>query len=578
MEIEEKLLSYEKNLWLGFETINLNFKEERNIGKILLYIFSQKKNLECEYANGIKQLCDMFYNYFNKNNKDKENKSSLKLGIDSLLNEIVNESNIHLDNVKNIDDNVLKPFGNLLENQLKKGIELSEKIYSTQNNFKKIIEHLNNIQSKFQSATKYAETSIMSYEKEKYYSNNENNINNENDDNNINNKKKPFDKHEDIQKKYLLMAKDYEKQYKDYITEANNEREKYINSSIEVYNSIQEMDENYINELKKHFIQITQCYIEMYNRLFDSKKNTIKIFNNINSNEDITKFINENKTNYSYPSKFEFVPYSPELRLRIGNCIKEKEQYEIGRKTISIMNDFFKYIPDEFKDNPEMENNFFKLEEYVKNIWKGDSIEKEKLFKLFDYSIYRMQFLINVNRFRTEGLFFLEKNSFDNLCSVMNYLLTKSYEQNDYQSIKFSIILSQTFFNGKEKNVLVQDEIQKNEIFKNEKIWEGLIEYSLNEDINNKNNYSNYFDEDKESRKKRIHSICYINLITFWYNMKIFGLHIEKCKNVIRKFAEKYQINENEIFSCETTNNELKDEILSSSIEDNIENIDLTNL
>ena len=55
MEIEKKLLNYEKNLWLGFKTINLNFKEERNIGKILLYIFTQKKNLECEYANGIKQ-------------------------------------------------------------------------------------------------------------------------------------------------------------------------------------------------------------------------------------------------------------------------------------------------------------------------------------------------------------------------------------------------------------------------------------------------------------------------------------------------------------------------------------------
>ena len=242
------------------------------------------------------------------------------------------------------------------------------------------------------------------------------------------------------------------------------------------------------------------------------------------------------------------------------------------------MNDCFKYIPDEFKGNPDMENNFFKLEEYVKNIWKGENIENEKLFKLFDYSIYRIQFLININRFRTEGIFILEKNSFDNLCNSMNYLLTKSYEQNDYQSIKFSIILSQTFFNGKEKNVLVQDEIQKNEIFKNEKIWEGLIEYSLNEDINNKNNYSNYFDEDKESRKKRIHSICYINLITFWYNMKIFGLPIENCKNVVRKYAEKYQINENEIYSCETTDNELKDEIISSSIEDNIENIDLTNV
>ena len=266
MEIEKKLLNYEKNLWLGFKTINLNFKEERNIGKILLYIFTQKKNLECEYANGIKQLYEMFYTYYNNNN---QNKSSLKLGIDSLLNEIVNESNIHLDNVNNIDDNVLKPFGILLENQLKKGIELADKIYLTQNNFKKVVEHLKNIQSKFQSATKYAEMSIISYEKEKYYSNNENNINNENEENHFNNKKKAFDKYDDKQKKFLLMAKDYEKQYKDYIIEANNEREKYIKSSIEVYNSIQEMDESYINELKKYFIKITQCYIEMYNRLFD---------------------------------------------------------------------------------------------------------------------------------------------------------------------------------------------------------------------------------------------------------------------------------------------------------------------
>ena len=575
MEIEKKLLNYEKNLWLGFKTINLNFKEERNIGKILLYIFTQKKNLECEYANGIKQLYEMFYTYYNNNN---QNKSSLKLGIDSLLNEIVNESNIHLDNVKNIDDNVLKPFGNLLENQLKKGIELADKIYLTQNNFKKVVEHLKNIQSKFQSATKYAEMSIISYEKEKYYSNNENNINNENEENHFNNKKKAFDKYDDKQKKFLLMAKDYEKQYKDYIIEANNEREKYIKSSIEVYNSIQEMDESYINELKKYFIKITQCYIEMYNRLFDSKKNTIKLFNKINSSEDIEKFINENKTNYSYPSKFEFIPYTPEFQLKIGNGIKEKEEYEIGNKALSIMNDIFKYIPDEFKDNPEMEKNFFKIDEIVKNIWKGENIENEKLFKLFDYSIYRMQFLYNVNRFRTEGLFFLQKNSFYNLCSIMNYLLSKSYEQKDYQSIKFCMILSQTFFLGKEKNCLVQDEIQKNNIFKNETIWEGLIDYSLNEEINNQNNYCNYFDEDKESREKRIHSLCYINLITFWYNMKIFGLPIQNCKNVIRKYAEKYQINENDIFTCEATNNEIKEEIISTSIEDNIENIDLTNL
>ena len=54
---------------------------------------------------------------------------------------------------------------------------------------------------------------------------------------------------------------------------------------VDIKNDGKKIDINtldYINELKKHFIKITQCYIEMYNRLFDSKKNKIKIYNSIN--------------------------------------------------------------------------------------------------------------------------------------------------------------------------------------------------------------------------------------------------------------------------------------------------------
>ena len=578
----EKNLSYEKNMKLDFESINENFKKERNIGKILLYIFSEKNNLENEYANGIKNICELYYNNYGNNNNEKENenKSSLKISIESLLNEIINESNIHFDNVKNIEDNVIKPFGILLENQLKKGKELSENIHSSQNSFKKVIDNLNNIQSQFISSTKYAESAIMSYEKEVYNANNENKdednpLNNQDNIEDNNSLKNDIEKIEEIQKKNLQTAKELENQYKNYITEANNEREHFINSSIEIYNIFQEMDENYINELQNYFLKITQCYIEMYNRLFDSKKNKIKIYNSINAKEDIKKFINENQTNYNYPSKFQFVPYSPEIRLRIGNDTKEKEQYEIARKTLSIMNELFKYVPEEFKDNPEMEKNYLNIEESVKNIWKGENLDNEYLFKLFDYSSYRMQFLFNVNRFRAEGLFYLEKNSFNNLCSIMNYLLKKSYEQEDYQCIKFTMILSQTFFLGKETNILVQDVIQKNEFFQEEKIWEGLIEYSINEEINNQKNYCNFLNENKESREKRINSVGYGNLFTFWYNMKIFGLPIQNCKNVIRKFSEKYNINENEIFSCEILDNQIKDEIIVTSTDDNIQINDL---
>ena len=57
--------------------------------------------------------------------------------------------------------------------------------------------------------------------------------------------------------------------------------------------------------------------------------------------------------------------------------------------------------------------------------------------------------------------------------------------------------------------------------------------------------------------------------------MKIFGLPIQNCKNVIRKFSEKYNINENEIFSCEIPDNQIKDEIIVTSTDDNIQINDL---
>ena len=53
-----------------------------------------------------------------------------------------------------------------------------------------------------------------------------------------------------------------------------------------------------------------------------------------------------------------------------------------------------------------------------------------------------MHFLKFLNHFRDEGLFYLEENSFNNLCLILNFMLTKSNEENDYECIKLCIILS----------------------------------------------------------------------------------------------------------------------------------------
>ena len=157
-------------------------------------------------------------------------------------------------------------------------------------------------------------------------------------------------------------------------------------------------------------------------------------------------------------------------------------------------------------------------------------------------------------------------------------MLTKAEQDNDYECIKLCMILSQTFFLGKEKKELVQDVIQKNNIWKHRKIWEELIKYSINSEINNPNNYRNLFNENKETRDNRIHSSAYGNLITFWYNMKIFQLPMEKSKYVIRKFCNKYNINENEIYSFDIPDNEIKENNIIFAINNSIEKDNLKEL
>ncbi len=595
--MDKKKLSYVNNMWLGFEMINNNFIKMRNNGKIILYILFQKNILEREYAEGIKQLYNSYYNNIKKNNNINY---TLDNAIDNLLNEINNESNFHLKNIENIEEQILKPFENLLENQLNKGLELSEKIHFVQKKFQKIYENLESMKLKFHSAAKTTEVKFTKFEKIKYYIEKENidiSFSNSTIDNKFSKSEnnlaiplqmkmrqlseeqlKLYFKYDEAKNKNLIFAKELEKKYKDFIIEANQERENFINELTNIYNSFQEMDEKYINELKNYFLNITKYQIELYSKKLEIKNKEINEYNSININSDIELFINENKTSYTLPIEFKFESYNSQIKFRDSMDEKIKEKYEIGKRVSTLMNDIFKYTPQEYINNPEIEINFKKIEKNIRNIWKGKNYERDFLFSLFDKNIYRMHFLKCLNHFRDEGLFYLEENSFNNLCLILNFMLTKSNEENDYECIKLCIILSQTFFLEKEKNILIQDIIQKNPIWQHKKIWEGLIKYSIDSDINNPNNYCNLFNETKESRNNRIHSAAYGNLFTFWYNMKIFEVPIEKCKSVIKKFCKKYNMNENDFYNCDIPVKEVKTNIVINSIDDSIEKNDIKDL
>ena len=60
--------------------------------------------------------------------------------------------------------------------------------------------------------------------------------------------------------------------------------------------------------------------------------------------------------------------------------------------------------------------------------------------------------------------------------------------------------------------------------------------------------------------------------------MKIFEVPIEKCKSVIKKFCKIYNMNENDIYNCDISVKEVKDNICINSIDDSIEKNDIKDL
>ena len=187
---------------------------------------------------------------------------------------------------------------------------------------------------------------------------------------------------------------------------------------------------------------------------------------------------------------------------------------------------------------------------------------------------YRLRFLRMLNQYRVEGIFILQSNSFQNFCMTLSSLLDKAIEDEDYECIKLAMILSQTFYLQNEKRILLQSGIALNKIWQEKTFWENMIEYSISEEVNSSKGYIVFLEEDSQSREKRVESSVMSNLITFLFNMKLFGYSEEESKIVIDEFIEKYKIDGRVIYDTEVSMKDIKEDTITESV-DNIIKYDI---
>jgi hypothetical protein len=134
------------------------------------------------------------------------------------------------------------------------------------------------------------------------------------------------------------------------------------------------------------------------------------------------------------------------------------------------------------------------------------------------------------------------------------------------------MILSQTFYLQAEKKILLQSCMTLNPIWQNKNFWVKLIEFSINDEINNSINYTLFLSEDGNSREKRVDSAVLSNLITFLFNMKLFGYPDDKSKIVIDEFVKKYNIDGNLVYATSVSISDIQDDIIIESVDNIINN------
>ena len=579
----DKKLSYKKDLWMYFDDINEKFFFERNKAKTLLYIISQKNDIDYEYSESLKYLFNQYITQFDahqeqiNSNIDNE-KNTLNKAIKSLINGLKMESELYLNHTKNILENFIKPLEGFIMNQCEISNEFSRLMKSYEKEFMNAYKQVEEKQLNFFQGGKSIENAINKLEKIKYKNKKENydknieekNINN-NDIDIDDEEKEMIEKMNEILENNKLTSKQLQLDYQEYIKKANVEREKYIKLSENLYDKVQRLDEEFIKQMKTKIIFLTENELKLIDNIKNNISSTLQLSKEINIENEINLFINSKSTKFSHPKLFEYVDYNPYIILRNRKGHIDAIESEISSKIVECLKETFKY--DKTKDNLIQEENIKFINDTVNDIWDGNKYNDNKLEKLFKDHIYRMNFLHMLNQYRVEGVFILQNESFQNFTKTLSSILEKSIIDKDYESIKYCMILSQTFYLQTEtKKILLQSCMTQNEIWKQKDFWIDIIEYSINEEINTEKEYYVFLSENRESREKRIESAVISNLITFLFNMKLFGYSEDKSKLVIDRFIEKYNIDGNLIYATNISIKEVQEDIIIQSVDSIINN------
>ena len=156
---------------------------------------------------------------------------------------------------------------------------------------------------------------------------------------------------------------------------------------------------------------------------------------------------------------------------------------------------------------------------------------------------YRIIFLKILNNFRAIGIFDIPKKEFEIICRFFFFFSDKISEEKDIDSMKFLLILSQTFYMDKDgQKFYIQKELKGHKLFNEKETMEKYIRFCINEEIEKmkENIKRNNLNENKYS----LSTIAFSHLLPFCNNMIEFGMQQEILMELIEPILKEYKVTE----------------------------------
>ena len=579
-DLNEKIC-YKNNLWLYLDDIKERFLENRRKLTRIIQIIKYKNNLEEKNCKEIKALCDDFISQY----KSKEEiKTQTDIALDKIIYLIREENDIKEEKTKYIETNIIKSLNGIIDTQIRVSNEILGLVDSSTGDFKlinqllrekevllmKIGQNLESSMYKLERAISAQKTEekeknekkeekeekgeeknqnleLIKDEIEKDNNNKTENKDNNNDIKNIEHQKEDLiEKYKKEKEQNLKKAKMILIEYENFIKIANDEREKYIKISSKIYSQFQQLDEDFIIQFKNIMKEWMEKEINFIKNDINLKETYLKNYLNlIDVQKDIEAFINSKKIKFTIPTEIRCLYYTPQIILKNINNPKESK---ITEKVNNELNSIFLKNKKKVQEKKLNESEIF-IKRCIKLILEEKDYEKDSLLKMLENIDDRKIFFEALNQYRIEGIFELKQKTFDELSFLLNFIIKIAYIDEDYESLKTIIILSQTFYLGNKKDKSINSNISENEIWKDKIFWEKLIDYSINDELNNSKDFYIYLEEDAKSRKQRINSAITSSIVTFIFNMKLFNFPEDKCRELVSELIQKYNIDGTSIYS-----------------------------